>query len=110
MMYSQGRGMKTRNFMLALIVLGMCSMAAFAQDAAAPATDQDNAAKPVLSDSTNATPTEAKAAPLPPSTTPSTRVPAVHADNYIVGIGDVLEILVWKEGELSKTVPVRPDG
>jgi len=98
--------------MLALIVLvGMGSMTAFAQDAAAtPASDQDNAAKPVLSDSTNPAPTEAKAAPLPPSTTPSTRVPAVHSDNYIVGIGDVLEILVWKEGELSKTVPVRPDG
>ena len=114
-MYSQGRGMKTRNFMLALIVLvGTCSMAVVAQDASAPGSapgsDQDNAAKTVLSDSTNATPTEAKAAPLPPSTTPSTRVPAVHSDNYIVGIGDVLEILVWKEGELSKTVPVRPDG
>jgi polysaccharide export outer membrane protein len=27
-----------------------------------------------------------------------------------VGIGDVLEINVWKESELSKTVPVRPDG
>ncbi len=103
--------MKTRNFMVALIVLvGLCSISAFAQDSPAPASDQDNAAKAVLPDSTSASPTEAKAAPLPPSNTPSTRVPAVHPDTYIVGIGDVLEILVWKESELSKTVPVRPDG
>ena len=110
-MYSQGMAVKTRNFMVALIVLvGLCSISAFAQDSAAPAPDQDNAAKAVLPDSTSASPTEAKAAPLPPSNTPSTRVPAVHPDTYIVGIGDVLEILVWKESELSKTVPVRPDG
>ena len=110
-MYSQGKAVTTRKFMLALMVLvGLCSISAFAQDAAAPATTQDSAAKPVLSDSNGATPTEAKASPLPPSNTPSTRVPAVQPDAYIVGIGDVLEILVWKENELSKTVPVRPDG
>src|SRR5215813_2460200 len=110
MMYSQGMAVKTRNFMLALIVLvGLYSISAFAQDTTAPASDQDNAAKPVLSDS-NPAPTEAKAAPLPPSTTPASRVPAVHPDTYIVGVGDVLEISVWKEGELSKVVPVRPDG
>ena len=29
---------------------------------------------------------------------------------YIIGSGDVLEILVWKNADLSKTVTVRPDG
>jgi polysaccharide export outer membrane protein len=29
---------------------------------------------------------------------------------YAIGIGDVLEISVWKNPDLSVTVPVRPDG
>lgn len=29
---------------------------------------------------------------------------------YIIGPEDVLDINVWKEPELSKTIPVRPDG
>jgi polysaccharide biosynthesis/export protein len=100
MMYPERLAVKTRNFMMAVIVLvGLCSMGAWAQDAAQG------------SDSTNpATPSEAKATPLPPSTTPASRVPAVQSSTYIVGVGDVLQVLVWKEGELSKTVPVRPDG
>ncbi len=30
--------------------------------------------------------------------------------DYLIGAGDVLEILVWKEPDISKTVRVRPDG
>jgi polysaccharide biosynthesis/export protein len=33
-----------------------------------------------------------------------------HADNFVIGVDDVLAISVWKEEALSKTVPVRSDG
>jgi len=32
------------------------------------------------------------------------------ATDYIIGPGDILEIVVWKEPDLSRTVRVRPDG
>src|ERR1700689_461913 len=36
---------------------------------------------------------------------------AATADpNYVIGGQDVLDVNVWKETELTKTVPVRPDG
>ncbi len=34
----------------------------------------------------------------------------VLEDTYIIGPGDVLDISVWKNAELSKVVPVLPDG
>jgi len=33
-----------------------------------------------------------------------------HDNKYIIGVNDVLAISVWKEPEVSKTVPVRSDG
>ena len=35
---------------------------------------------------------------------------ATHDYNYIVGPGDALNIIVWRNPELSMSVPVRPDG
>jgi len=35
---------------------------------------------------------------------------AVVDPSYVIGPQDMLEISVWKEPELSRTVPVRPDG
>jgi polysaccharide biosynthesis/export protein len=35
---------------------------------------------------------------------------AAAAPNYIIGPGDQLQIFVWRNEELSTTVPVRPDG
>ena len=41
----------------------------------------------------------------------TTQAGRAHSDNnYVIGAGDSLEIDVWKEPDLSKTVPVRSDG
>ena len=49
-------------------------------------------------------------APTPaPARTPTaaeTKIP----DNYVIGPGDTLEVFVWRNPELTATVPVRPDG
>ena len=36
--------------------------------------------------------------------------PAVDADRYVIGPGDTLQVFVWRNPELSATVPVLPDG
>ena len=106
-MYPRVQIGKMRNFVMALIMLlGLGSLAAFAQQDA----DSSSAPQPAVPESSTPAPTEAKAAPPPASNTPATRVPAIRPDTYIIGVGDILEVNVWKESELSKTVPVRPDG
>ncbi|WP_297359087.1 XrtA/PEP-CTERM system exopolysaccharide export protein [Thauera sp.] len=44
---------------------------------------------------------------------PFPAAPAVAADadyNYVIGPGDTVNIVVWRNPELSTSVPVRPDG
>ena len=36
------------------------------------------------------------------------KIPA--EDKYVIGPADILEIHVWREPDLSRTIPVRPDG
>ncbi|HET9268217.1 MAG TPA: polysaccharide biosynthesis/export family protein [Vicinamibacterales bacterium] len=38
------------------------------------------------------------------------RPPAAPAREYTIGVDDVLEISVWENASVSRTVPVRPDG
>lgn len=42
--------------------------------------------------------------------TGNTASPVTASPDYIIGAEDVLAISVWKETELSRNVPVRPDG
>jgi len=36
--------------------------------------------------------------------------PGLGTDEYLIGPGDTLNVFVWRQPELSATVPVRPDG
>jgi len=47
-------------------------------------------------------------APQPPQV--KIRAESDPVDAYVIGIGDVVEIAVWKNPDLTVTVPVRPDG
>jgi polysaccharide export outer membrane protein len=48
---------------------------------------------------------------VPPSPAAAVRSGADAAgDEFVIGTGDVLAINVWKEAEISRVVPVRPDG
>jgi polysaccharide biosynthesis/export protein len=67
---------------MALALLALASTAhAQAKPAATPALEAGGAAKAATSD-----------------------------PNYVIGGQDMLDISVWKEAELTRTVPVRPDG
>jgi polysaccharide export outer membrane protein len=46
------------------------------------------------------------APPAPPAPPPAPQ----EADQYLIGPGDTLQVFVWREPDLSVTVPVRPDG
>ena len=49
-------------------------------------------------------------APLQLPPTPSQAQAKAVDNDYIIGPGDTLEVFVWRNPELSVTVPVRPDG
>src|ERR1700675_1848830 len=40
----------------------------------------------------------------------TSKKPATADPNYVIGAQDVLDVSVWKEPEVSRIVPVRPDG
>ncbi len=51
----------------------------------------------------------------PPASTPTAAAAATAAakaanSDYIIGPGDTLQVFVWRNPELSVTVPVKPDG
>jgi polysaccharide biosynthesis/export protein len=48
--------------------------------------------------------------PVKAATADAATKTATDDPNYMIGAQDVLDINVWKEPEVSRTVPVRPDG
>jgi polysaccharide export outer membrane protein len=55
-------------------------------------------------------PVGAQSRPNTPGSNKSDARPATLDPGYVIGAEDVLSINVWKEPELSLTIPVRPDG
>ena len=47
---------------------------------------------------------------LADETAPADAGESAEMADYLIGAGDVLEILVWREPDISRTVHVRPDG
>lgn len=41
---------------------------------------------------------------------PASSIPPASTANYMIGAGDALQVFVWRNPDLSATVPVRPDG
>lgn len=54
--------------------------------------------------------TAARAATAPAPDSKASPVPATTDPSYVIGPEDVLDINVWKEPDVSRVVPVRPDG
>jgi polysaccharide biosynthesis/export protein len=81
---------RTRFWCAALCTVSMCTLAAA----------QDTTARNSASAAMHSAGTAGDHATTPKS----------HDDAYIIGVDDVLAINVWKEPEVSKTVPVRSDG
>jgi polysaccharide biosynthesis/export protein len=52
----------------------------------------------------------APATQAPPSMTTPAAPPAASDTTYVIGPGDVLQVFVWRQPDLSVSVPVRPDG
>lgn len=80
---------------MALLALAACS--------GAPAADQPSTQGQKVQ---SAPPT---AAQQPPAAPPEAGTPAV-SPQYVIGPGDTVQVFVWRNPELSVTVPVRPDG
>lgn len=87
----------TRWLQAGVLVMAL-SVSGLAQDASKKASEGQNAAAPAAAASAAQT-----------GTTPQ-GAPGVDNERYIIGPDDSLSITVWKEPNLSGTIPVRPDG
>jgi polysaccharide biosynthesis/export protein len=100
----------TWNAALATILL-IGSMA-LAQDAPAPVAATPAPSSPVSGQtgSDQAAPSQAAPNQAASDKPASTVSDSQGGSEYVIGPEDVLHVAVWKEGDLSATLPVRPDG
>ena len=68
---------------------------------------QETTTTPPPASNTKAAPTTSDTKPMPSTSVAAT---GIRPDAYIIGAEDVLSVYVWKETDMSKSVPVRPDG
>lgn len=94
--------MKWTRFFAAAAV--WCLVAVTGADALA----QSSGARRADAPSTTARPAAASPAPAAAPSAPDAA--AANADTYILGPGDTIQVFVWRNPELSVTVPIRPDG
>jgi polysaccharide biosynthesis/export protein len=87
----------TRHLLAAATVCALFAGTAYAQDAPAPAPVPAPAAAP-------------EATAVPAAAANMEKAIIESANDYRIGPEDLLDISVWKNPELSRTVPVRPDG
>src|SRR6516225_11764625 len=65
----------------------------------------------IAQDSSSATqPSMPKQAPAATPETVPKSAPGVRPESYVIGAEDTIQVYVWKEPDMSKSVPVRPDG
>lgn len=83
-----------RLWMTGWVVLG-CGLAVWGQSVAAQSSEPGVGKPPAVS-----------ASPGPPQTARASDA----GPEFVIGIGDLLAVNVWKEAEMSRVVPVRSDG
>ena len=90
-----------------LVILSICAAAAVSAQSATPQAPRPSAPQPAPTGQKPAAQTPADQKP-PASQVVSEGV--TPPPDYVIGAEDVLEIIVWREKDLSAEVMVRPDG
>jgi polysaccharide export outer membrane protein len=85
---------------IVLIFAIMLASVGIAQAAQRDKKDDGKDTPVTTASNTSAAPVDGKPAPTPATTDPT----------YVIGPEDMLDINVWKEPDVSRVVPVRPDG
>jgi polysaccharide export outer membrane protein len=93
--------MELRKWKVGRLLMLVCALTMVATSAVA---QEQDAPKP----NPAATQTDPENKPTPPAVTQDNS--KVDKKTYVIGENDLLEVDVWKDKEISRTVPVRPDG